>query len=143
MFEILFCTPSYQFILKFGFIEGLEPSDHFWGNWAQNGLPDITLEPHIQLFNFHKQPLILLEILFHIPNCWFFLEFGLGWRGGGGVWDLMTTFRAIGPKMFYLTLLWNHTFNFHKQCLTLFKMLFHTPSCQFILEICLYWGPGT
>ena len=42
---------------KSGFIGGLGPSNHFQGKWVQNGLPDITLEPHT--FNFHKQPLLL------------------------------------------------------------------------------------
>ena len=46
-----------------------------------------------------------------------------------GAWGLVTPFRANGPKMVYLTLLWSHTFNFHEQPLILFEILFCTPSC--------------
>ena len=136
MFEILFCTPSYQFILKFGFIEGLEPSDHFWGNWAQNGLPDTTLEPHIQFPQ--TMPHFVQNVVSHTKLPVYFRNLPLL-----GAWDLVTTFRAIGLKMLYLTLLWSHIFNFHKQPFTLLEILFHSPSCQFILGIWLYWVPGT
>ena len=59
-----------------------------------------------------------------------------------GAWNLLTTFGAIGPKMVYHTLLWSHASNFYKQPLIWFEILYCTPSCQFISEIGLYWGPN-
>ena len=121
---------------KFGFIGGLEPSDHFWGNWVQNGLSAITLEPHIQF----SQTTPHFD-----PNCVSQTKLPVYFRYLAllGAWNLVTAFGAIGPKMVYLTLLWSHIFNFHKKPLILFENLFRTPSYQFISEIWLYWGPGS
>ena len=108
-----------------------ESSDHFWGNWAQNGLPDITLEQHIQFSQ--AAPHFVWNFVSHTRLPVYFKNLALL-----GAWYLVTTFGAIRPKMVYLTLLWGHTFNFHKQPLILFEILFCTPSCQFISEIWLY-----
>ena len=76
----------------------------------------------------HSFSFILFEILSHTPRYQFFQKFVSIIRAG----NLVTTFGAIGPKMVYLTLLWSNTFNFHKQPLILFEILFCTPSCQFV-----------
>lgn len=47
LFKILCCTLA-TLSQKYGFTWALESSDHFWGNLAQNGLPDITLVQQIQ-----------------------------------------------------------------------------------------------
>ena len=121
---------------KFGFIGDLGPSDHFQGKWAQKGLPDITLEPQIQFSQ--TTPHFVRNFVSHTKLLVYFRNLALL-----GVWDLVTTFRANGPRKVYLTLLWSHTFNSLKQPLILFKVLFCTPSCSFISEIWLYLGPGT
>ena len=121
---------------KFGFIGGLRPSDHFQGKWAQNGLPDITLEPHIEFSQ--TTPHFVQNFVSHTELLVCFRNLALL-----GVWNLVTTFRANRLKIVYQTLLWSHPFNFHKQPLILFEILFRTPTCQFISEICLYWGPWT
>ena len=49
MFKFCFAHQGTSLFQKFGFIGGLDPSDHFLGNnWVQNGLSAITLEPHVQ-----------------------------------------------------------------------------------------------
>ena len=121
---------------KFGFIGGLGSSNHFQGKQAQNSLSDITLEPHIQFSQ--TTPHFVRNFVSHTMLLVYFRNLALL-----GAWILVTTFEAIGPKMVYLPLLWSHIFNFHKQPLILFEILFRTPSCQFISKIWLYWGPGT
>ena len=98
---------------KFGFIRGLGPSNHFQGKQAQNGLPDITLEPHIQFSQ--TTPHFVQNFVLHTKLLVYFRNLALL-----GAWGLVTTFRVNGPKMVYLTLLWSHTFTFHKQPLILF-----------------------
>ena len=120
---------------KFGFIGGLGSSNHFQGKQAQNSLSDITLEPHIQFSQ--TTPHFVRNFVSHTKLLVYFRSLALL-----EAWDLVTTFRANGPKIVYQTLLWSHSFNFHKQPLILFKILFCTTSCQFISEIWLYWGPG-
>ena len=46
--KFCFAYQTASLFQKFAFDGGLEPSDHFLGNWAQNGLSHINLEPHIQ-----------------------------------------------------------------------------------------------
>ena len=134
--KFCFAHQATSLFQTFGFIGGLEPSDHFWGNWAKNHLSDITLEPHIQFSQ--TTPHFVRNFVSHTKLPVYFRNLALL-----GAWILVTTFGAIGSKMVYLPLLWSHIFNFHKQPLILFEILFRTPSCQFILDIWLYWGPGT
>ena len=156
------------------YYKGWESSDHFWGNWAQNGLPDITLEQHIQfsqatphfVWNFvsHTRLPVYFKNLALLGTWYLVTTFGairpkwFTWHYSGathsiftsnpsfcskfcfahqaaslfrnlalwGALNLVTTFRAIGPKMVYLTLLWSHTLDFHKQQLILFGILFYT-----------------
>ena len=54
------------------------------------------------------------------------LTFQFIWEIWVGVYSLVTTFRATGPKMVYLTLLWSHTPNFHKQVSSCSNILTHT-----------------
>ena len=46
--KFCFAHQATSLFQTFGFVGGLEPSDHFWGNWVQNDLSAITLEPHMQ-----------------------------------------------------------------------------------------------
>ena len=156
------------------YYKGWESSDHFWGNWAQNGLPDITLEQRIQFsqatphfvwdFVSHTRLPVYFKNLALLGTWYLVTTFGairpkwFTWHYSGathsiftsnpsfcskfcfahqaaslfrnlallGALNLVTTFRAIGPKMVYLTLLWSHTLDFHKQQLILFGILFYT-----------------
>ena len=134
--ESCFAHQAATLFKKFGFIEGLGHSDLFQGKWAQNSLSDITLEPHIQFSQ--TNPHFVQNFVSHTKLLVYLRNLSLL-----RAWDLVTTFRVNRPKIVYLTLSWSHTFNFHKQPLILFEILFGTPSCQFISEIWLYWRPGT
>ena len=134
--KFCFAHQATSLFQTFGFVGGLEPSDHFWGNWAKNCLSDVTLEPHIQFSQ--TTPYFVRNFVSHTKLPVYFRYLALL-----KAWNLVTTFGAIGPKIIYLTLLWSHIFNFHKQPLILFEILFRTPSCQFISDIWLCWGSGT
>ena len=96
-----------------------------------------TLEPHIQFSQ--TTPHFVRNFILHTKLLPVYFRNLALW----GALSLVNSFRAIVPKMVYKTLPWSHTFNFHKQPLILFEILFRTPSSQFILEIWLYWRPGT
>ena len=99
--KFCFAHQTASLFQKFGFIGGLEPSDHVWANWAQNGLPHITPEPYIQFSQ--TTPHFVGNFVSHTKLLVYFRNLALL-----GTRNLVTTFGAIGPKMTYLTLLWSH-----------------------------------
>ena len=89
--KFCFANRAASLFQKFGFIGGLGPSDHFQGKWAQNGLPDITLEPHIQFSQTTSH--FVQNFVSHTKQLVYFRNLALL-----GAWDLVTTFRTDGPN---------------------------------------------
>ena len=89
LFEILFHTPqAASLFYKFYFIGGLGPSDHFYDDWAKNGLPGIILEPHIEFSQ--TTPHFGQNFILHTKLLVFFRNVALS-----GAWNLVTTFDTI------------------------------------------------
>ena len=74
---------------NFTLFGGLEPSDHFQGNWAKNGLPGIILGPHIEFSQ--TTPHFVQNVVLHTKLLVSFRNVALL-----GAWNLVvTTFDTI------------------------------------------------